>query len=105
MASRVGMGGGLDNVCPLTCLYSATSGLGHCKTWSRGGCDSPVIFASGFGLLPAQDAGLRQMHASPAGRVLEVDEPSLPDSNFELAAASKRRILMGRNGIKELDCT
>lgn len=43
--------------------------------------------ASGSGLLPPQDAGLRQMHASLAGGVREVDEPNLPDSNFELAAA------------------
>lgn len=33
------------------------------------------------------DAGLRQMLASPAGRVREVDEPNLPDPNFELVGA------------------
>lgn len=44
VASRVGMGGRLGNVCPLTCSYAATSVLGHCKTWGRGGCAvSPMI--------------------------------------------------------------
>lgn len=42
---------------------------------------------SGFGLLPLQDAGLRGMLASPAGRVRAVEEPNLPDPNFELVAA------------------
>lgn len=74
MASRVGMGGGLGNVCPLTCLYSAVSVLGHCKS-------------RGFGLLPPQDVELRRTLASPTGRVREVDESNLPDPNFELAAA------------------
>lgn len=74
MASRIGMGGGLGNVCALTCLYSATSVLGRCKS-------------RGFGLLPPQDVELRRMLASPAGRVPEVDESNLPDLNFELAAA------------------
>lgn len=40
---RVDAGGGLGDICLLTCLYSATSVLGPCKTGTRGDCGASLM--------------------------------------------------------------
>lgn len=43
VASRVDGGGGLSDLHPLTCLYSAASVLGPCKTWTTGVCGASLM--------------------------------------------------------------
>lgn len=73
----------MGDVCPLPCLYSATSVLGPC---SGGGCAaSPMIPPVAWAFCLCKMLGL-DMDAH-LGRVHEANESSSPDPSFELVNA------------------